>query len=68
MAGSDSAYPRGSGELDRLLASLGRFFEKLAVLGAHAKDREFHGGCSHRRSGAVLKAMARGYPGVCHES
>lgn len=27
----------GSGELDRLLASLGRFSEKLAVLGAHAE-------------------------------
>ena len=27
---------RASGELDRLLASLGRFSEKLAVLGAHA--------------------------------
>lgn len=28
---------RASGELDRLLASLGRFSEKLAVLGAHAE-------------------------------
>jgi hypothetical protein len=28
---------RSSGELDRLLASLGRFSEKLAVLGAHAE-------------------------------
>jgi Transposase DDE domain len=28
---------RTSGELDRLLASLGRFSEKLAVLGAHAE-------------------------------
>ena len=28
---------RASGELDRLLASLGRFSEKLAVLGAHAQ-------------------------------
>ena len=30
---------RASGELDRLLASLGRFSEKLAVLGAHAGAR-----------------------------
>lgn len=28
---------RASGEIDRLLASLGRFSEKLAVLGAHAE-------------------------------
>jgi hypothetical protein len=28
---------RASGELDRLLASLGRFSEKLAALGAHAE-------------------------------
>lgn len=30
---------RASGELDRLLASLGRFSEKLAVLGAHAEGK-----------------------------
>ena len=32
---------RVSGELDRLLASLGRFSEKLAVLGAHAEGEAF---------------------------